>query len=327
MHIWKSVRAFYRYWLDTLRDDEHSVMIVDSKPVAALMLTYQRRNVTVAHMVHGSHLQDAPTTPGSSTVALRESRREVFEKLDSFDLIVVLTERQRQDITKQIETSAPIVAIPNSVDLSITVPKGRRAAGRGIMLTSLTARKRVDHALTATIAARASVTVTLDVFGGGGKRAALQRQIDRADAEAFIHLHGFNSLARLHLYRASFLLLTSASEGISLALMESMAAGCIPISYDVPYGPADLIRHGHNGFLVAAGDIEGLRRQIVELVEADPTRIAEIRANAIRTAADFSDEAITRQWAKALRASRPRRPRLLSALTGKARTAASRLHA
>ena len=58
--------------------------------------------------------------------------------------------------------------------------------------------------------------------------------------------------ARRELATASFLLLTSRSEGSPLVLVEAMAAGCLPIAYDVRYGPSDLIRNGRNGFLVRA---------------------------------------------------------------------------
>ncbi|WP_200914854.1 glycosyltransferase [Arthrobacter sp. Leaf234] len=48
--------------------------------------------------------------------------------------------------------------------------------------------------------------------------------------------------ATLHdLWAASFTLLTSTTEGLPLVLLEAMSGGCLPIAYDIPYGPADLI--------------------------------------------------------------------------------------
>ena len=44
--------------------------------------------------------------------------------------------------------------------------------------------------------------------------------------------------------KASFSLLTSSAEGLPGVLIESMGRGCIPISYDLPYGPSDIITHG-----------------------------------------------------------------------------------
>lgn len=45
------------------------------------------------------------------------------------------------------------------------------------------------------------------------------------------------------------LLLVSKSEGLSNALLEAMAAGCVPVASKVS-GNVDLIEEGENGFLV-----------------------------------------------------------------------------
>jgi glycosyltransferase involved in cell wall biosynthesis len=49
--------------------------------------------------------------------------------------------------------------------------------------------------------------------------------------------------------------LTSNYEGLPLALLESMARGCIPIVTDLASGIPDVIRHGENGFILPRGDI------------------------------------------------------------------------
>ncbi len=85
---------------------------------------------------------------------------------------------------------------------------------------------------------------------------------------------GTSSDARRRLATASFLLLTSSLEGFPLVLVEAMAAGCIPIAYDVPYGPSDVIVSGRNGFLVPAGDLDALTRAVAEFLRLPARRIA-----------------------------------------------------
>ena len=55
-------------------------------------------------------------------------------------------------------------------------------------------------------------------------------------------------------------------------LAEAMAAGTIPIAYDVPYGPADLIDHGRNGLLVPSGDQDALAAAVSRLASLPPRR-------------------------------------------------------
>ena len=50
-------------------------------------------------------------------------------------------------------------------------------------------------------------------------------------------------------------MLTSNYEGLPVALLESMARGCIPIVTDLASGIPDVIRHGENGFVLPRGDI------------------------------------------------------------------------
>jgi poly(glycerol-phosphate) alpha-glucosyltransferase len=139
--------------------------------------------------------------------------------------------------------------------------------------------------------------VHLDIYGDGEERAALESQRDELGLGERVHFHGHDRGARAKLGDASFLLLTSTSEGFPLVLVEAMAAGCIPIAYDIPYGPADIIRDGVNGFLVPAGDQARLSAAIARLQSMSPREVSKMRRNARRAASGFTDLAVTKTWA------------------------------
>nr|MBO8492382.1 glycosyltransferase [Staphylococcus aureus] len=61
-------------------------------------------------------------------------------------------------------------------------------------------------------------------------------------------------------------LITSNMEGFSLALLESLAHGVPVISYDVDYGPSELIQDGFNGYLVPPGDINQMVEKVDQLL-------------------------------------------------------------
>ena len=52
-------------------------------------------------------------------------------------------------------------------------------------------------------------------------------------------------------------LLTSRYEGFGLSIMESINYGCPVISYNVRYGPSELITNHENGIICEKDDIEG----------------------------------------------------------------------
>jgi poly(glycerol-phosphate) alpha-glucosyltransferase len=293
---WARIHHLYRAWLDALTAKQPSFIIVDSKTSANFMLDYRRRHVITAHVVHSSHL----ASPVEPLGAIRESRRAVFERLDDFDIVAVLSERQRRDVIalRGDHPGLRVIANPRA-----PVRRGpSRRDPDGIVLASLTARKRVDHAVG--VAARSGVR--LDVFGDGDRADAVRAAIP-AHAAHRIRLHGHRPDAREHLPQASFLLQTGSSEGFPLVLAEAMAAGTIPIAYDVPYGPADLIEDGRNGLLVPSGDQDALADAVTRLAALPQFRLARMRRAARRTARASSETAVVDGWARAFRDAIDRR--------------------
>jgi glycosyltransferase involved in cell wall biosynthesis len=69
-------------------------------------------------------------------------------------------------------------------------------------------------------------------------------------------------------------ILFSEFEGMSIAMLESMGQGCVPIVTDVS-GAKEKIRHGQTGFIVAVGDA-GAMAQIIADLDADKARVAQI---------------------------------------------------
>ena len=286
---WARIHHLYRAWLDALTARQLSFIIVDSKTSANFMLDYRRPHVITAHVVHNSHLARADEPLG----AVRASRRAVFERLEAFDIVAVLSERQRHDVmaARGEHPGLDVIANPRA-----SVPRGprRRDPRGGIVLASLTARKRVDHAVR--VAARSGVR--LDVFGDGDRTDAVRAAVP-AGAGHRIRFHGHRTDARRRLPRASFLLQTAASEGFPLVLAEAMAAGTLPIAYDVPYGPADLIDDGRNGLLVPSGDEAALAAAVTRLASMPAPRIARMRRAARKTARAYTERAVVDAWARA----------------------------
>jgi len=286
---WGKIWGLYEAWLDALTAGAQSYMVVDSKTIARFMLRYRRPHVVTAHLVHASHR-------GATPSGIRESRSEVFAEPNRFDLLLVLSERQARDIQRLLGPLPHLEVIRNARELSSgPPPRLSRDPGRGIVIAGLTARKRVAHAIRAVQGANARLhrAVTLDVYGDGELLPDLERRRNGDDA---IRLHGYDPSARERLREASFLLLASRSEGFPLVLIEALAGGCIPIAYDVDYGPADVIRDGRNGFLVPSGSVDALESAIVRLLDLSERQTAAMRARAIRSSRAFTDERVTRQW-------------------------------
>ncbi|WGP05419.1 glycosyltransferase [Bacillus subtilis] len=171
------------------------------------------------------------------------------------------------------------------------------------MIARLSPQKRVEDAIAAVADVAAhDQQITLDVFGDGEDRPMLTELIESKDAVDRVRLHGHVDGAKSNFLSSSFSLLTSRFEGQGLVVLESMSAGCIPICYAVDYGPADIIEHGVNGFLVAPGDVKGLSSAISTFLSMSEDEVSTMRRNAVARAADFFHDPIVRRWGEVLSA-------------------------
>ncbi|WP_264355160.1 glycosyltransferase [Pseudarthrobacter sp. MM222] len=298
---WGSAWGLYRSWLDYVAAGQQAYFVVDNKNTARFMASYQRNTAVVLYQVHESHLEDA--TEGFAS-EMTPSAQEVFPRLDAFDGVVFLTEQQASDVHKRYADVGSTYIIPNGRPIdSAPESTGTRSPRTGMHAAMLSHRKRVDHSVRAIHHANSllPVPVGLKVFGDGSQRTQLKKLITDLHESDNVQLMGHVTNAQSHFREASFSLLTSTSEALPLVLPESMAAGCIPIVYDLPYGPASVITDGVDGFLVEYGNVEALGKCIAAFVELPPARQEEMRTAARRRAADFSDSKIVRLWVEAMK--------------------------
>jgi poly(glycerol-phosphate) alpha-glucosyltransferase len=305
---WTSAWTCYADWLDALIGGEPAFAIVDSKTTARFMAGYRRPNVTTVHVVHASHLAGADRPIG----VLRTSRRAVFAHLERFDGVVFLTERQRSDAAALLSDPGNLSVVPNGIDAPRHPPLADRDRdpAAGVLVAQLTRRKRVDHALDIVARCRTLGTpVTLAVYGDGPDAASQRARASAAGLADAVTFAGHRRDAAEAFGTASWTLLTSTSEGAPLVLAEAMSRGCIPVAYDIPYGPADVITDGVDGFLVADGDRDAAAAAVARIAALPSDARERMREAARASATRFDDERVVDDWARVLEEARRRHAR------------------
>ncbi|WP_179207067.1 glycosyltransferase [Brevibacterium yomogidense] len=251
---------------------------------------------SLIQVIHSHHHDKKNNALGK----LAAGKLPILKNADRYDLVAVLTERQRRHLLDENIASENIVAIPNPFHGVIGTAAETRRRERGIIVSRLSGIKRLDHAILALASSTSPIVPTLDIYGDGKQRKPLERYIADLDVEERVRLHGHDPDARSHFARSSFSLLTSRTEGQSLMLVESMANGCIPIAYDIDYGPSDIITDGVDGFLVPAGRPDDLARALDTFLDMDEEGVAAMRGAALETSKRFSADTIAAKWADAL---------------------------
>lgn len=137
----------------------------------------------------------------------------------------------------------------------------------------------------------------LDIVGDGEWRDFLQRKITDSQLQDVVHLiPSINNMEEVY-SKASILVMSSRYEGLPMVLLEGASFGLPMVAFACKCGPADVITHGLNGFLIPQPDVELLADKIILLIESEDMRIK--MGNAAREkAACFTEEKIMRRWEK-----------------------------
>lgn len=118
----------------------------------------------------------------------------------------------------------------------------------------------------------------LVLVGEGPQESQLRERITSLGLQDRIFLPGvFDDVSDL-LDAADFFLLPSHEEGMSLSLLEAMAAGLPVIATDIP-GNRQLVQSGRNGLLFPVDDVAALQAEIINVIH-QPTAAGQLGAAA-----------------------------------------------
>lgn len=126
----------------------------------------------------------------------------------------------------------------------------------------------------------------LDVFGNGEMESI-------PDIKLFVHPPTANITKEY--INSSMLLMTSIYEPFGLVLPEAMSCGLPVVAFDYPYGPADIITHELDGFLVPERDINRYADYVCQLIESPGLR-QTMGAAGIKASQRYHADKIMPQW-------------------------------
>lgn len=260
--------ALYRAWLSHLADLETRpvVVICESRQLGELLAGWQHPDAYIVHTIHTNHLEP-PYTPDAPLNTLWS---RWLAAADRFDAVLWPTSAQRDAVVERFGDCARHFVVPNGVDAAEDGVSGCREPGLVMSMSRLAAGKRVDHSIRAFLAADVPGT-RLEIWGDGPERDRIATLIDQLGAAPRVSLRGATSDPTAELARASLFVTSTAFEGQGLSIIEALACGVPVVSYDVTFGPRDILARG-GGVLVADGDEQGLADAMRMLLTDDSER-------------------------------------------------------
>jgi glycosyltransferase involved in cell wall biosynthesis len=263
----------------------HSIMSPTTIATLAGVVLRRPRVVTLHARYELDHLLSKPF----GTMRLQLFRRVIHRFVAINDDIADLL--RAHDVP-----DGKIVRIRNGIDTSRFRPvteDERRALRRqrnlpvdqpiAVFVGRLHAVKQVDVLL------RAWANVEcghLAIVGDGDERRMLEGLTHELDLESRVTFAGMVNDVDAWVGAADIFVLPSASEGLSVALLEAMSSGVVPVATAVG-GAVDLIQDGVNGYLVEPGEVGALAAALNEALASPAWRAR---------AANMSRESIVRQF-------------------------------
>lgn len=257
----------------------------------------------IVHTVHGFSFHEATRPTVIRLVAVVERRAARW-----CDAVVTVSDFHR-DWAERLGIDRPphLRSIPNGVDeerVAVTADPAatRTALGLGagdVALVSagrVVAGKGLEELLDAAAALRAAGRpVHVVVVGEGDLRPALEARAARPDLAGAVTFTGFREDVADLIAAADVVVLPSRREGMSIAVLEAMAAGR-PLVVSAISSNREVVAEGTCALLVDVGDRSGLEAAIAAVID-DPIGAADRAARARhRFAAEYTSTAMAERY-------------------------------
>jgi glycosyltransferase involved in cell wall biosynthesis len=198
-------------------------------------------------------------------------------KYGLYSRVITISRGIRDVLLSQGLPEEKIVCVPSAVDAGLCLQECDQAWFRsefGLaeqdvpigMIAQFIERKGHRYLLRALPEiVRACPEVKVLLFGQGPLRESVRRELREAGLDGRAVMAGFrNDLHRI-LPCLRVVIHPALMEGLGVSLLQAAASG-VPLVAFSAGGVPEIVRHGHNGYLVAPGDAQGLAAAVASLL-------------------------------------------------------------
>ncbi len=210
----------------------------------------------------------------------------------------------QQDFEKLFGRAKPMFLCHSGIPEMYLEPVNRdysNGVRRFVFVGSLFKLKNVDITLRALHKAMYEKEYTFDVVGSGAEDENLHHIVDELGMGDHVVFHGQKKRddAQNILRNADCFIMVSSREAFGLVYVEAMAKGCIVIGTE-GQGIDGIVKHGENGFLCKARDLDGLAELIKHIINLSQPRLQQISSKAIATAMELTDKKVAEHYINAI---------------------------
>lgn len=213
--------------------------------------------------------------------------------------VVSSTKQEAKNVAQKFGVTHSYAIPVTFIQKQNELPFKARKKGNVIAVARVDEVKQLDQLIKVIIDLKARYPeLELSIYGNNTSNQEmdkLQKMVADNKAKNYIHFCGFAQDLNDIYNNAQLEVLTSKNEGFAMALLEAQAHGVPAVSYDIDYGPNEIIEDGVSGQLLPANDTQKLEETIAHLL-AHPEILAEYSANAYQAAQRFDFAHLKEKW-------------------------------
>ncbi len=259
-----------------------SIDVVHTHNTPGILYSYFPAMIARVPLVHTNH-GEVFTEKRHWAVRLIES--VMGRRIERY---VCVSERLRRDVARGLRVpESSLEVVYNGVELP-DLSGLPRSGGRDELVIGSVGNLRAIKNYALLVSAFASLVdrrprCRLELVGDGAERGMLENLCRELGIEEKVHFVGHAAEPWLYLNKFDIFVLPSLSEGISLSILEALAAGKICLVSDVGGNP-EIIEDGVNGFLFKSNDLGELAEKLADLAgRIDDPELDRVRQRARST--------------------------------------------
>lgn len=225
--------------------------------------------------------------------------KRVKKAFSNLDYLLVLCSGARENYSRWLagNKKIKIVEIPNILD---SIPaessslNGMRLVAAGRLHPVKNFQSLID---VFSLVHKEIPQASLTIVGGGEQHHQLLERAAMYGLEDFVEFTGMVSSEEvMNKFLASDIyVMTSHTEAFPMVLLEASSVGLPLLSFDVPVGPAAIIKDGENGYLTEYENKEQMAEKIIELL-TDRELLKHMGCNAKDMSRRYTAENIIPLW-------------------------------
>ena len=207
--------------------------------------------------------------------------------------VVTLTELDRHAYLEHANKNKLVVSIPNAYDSKINGTRYNTDSKTIVSCGTLIPLKQFDKAIKALVPLlQKNPGWTYEIYGDGSEKENLTNLILENGMEKQIKLKGYEKDKGVIFSDKAFLLVTSKFEGFGMVIIEAFQHELPVVSFDVNYGPREIIKDNVNGYLT---NEKNLGDKIARLMDDEKLR-TYFSQHCKDSLIDYSPDVVSDSW-------------------------------